>query len=272
MNSVQEIILNLLKTIWWVFPLAALAAITKTNWFKGKHGEFKVKLLQFIYLNKNTYKTLHDITLQSKDGTTQIDHAIISKFGVFVIETKNYGGKIYGRFEDLTWTQKFYKTSNKFQNPIRQNYKHVATISENFGIPLRKIHSVVVFVGKSEFKTEVPENVTSTSTYIKYIKSKQDILLTDAEVDSIYEKIQQSRLKPSIKTNRQHVKNLNERHEKKIDKSISFSTCPLCQSKMVEREIKSGPKAGNKFLGCSKYPACKGIRPLPQKMLTRQST
>ena len=43
--------------------------------------------------------------LATKSGTTQIDHVVVSKYGLFTIETKNYRGKIYGDDARDKWTQ-----------------------------------------------------------------------------------------------------------------------------------------------------------------------
>ena len=38
--------------------------------------------------------------------------------------------------------------------------------------------------------------------------------------------------------------------------------CPKCGSDMVKRVAKRGQNVGNEFLGCSRFPKCKGIRSL----------
>lgn len=72
------------------------------------------------------------MVLKTASGTTQIDHVVVSKFGVFAIETKNYRGEIYGNDDREEWTQiivtdvtymkKWWKTysyvtKNRFFNP-----------------------------------------------------------------------------------------------------------------------------------------------------------
>ena len=54
------------------------------------------------------YHLLNHIKLRLKDGTTQIDHILVSRFGIFVIETKDYGGWIFGGANDRFWTQVFF--------------------------------------------------------------------------------------------------------------------------------------------------------------------
>ena len=106
---------------------------------------------------------------------------------------------------------------NKFQNPLRQNYKHVKTIESLLGLNDQQVYPVVVFVGGSTFKTEMPENVTYGGSYIRFIKSKNKPVLAKSEVDEIVRKIEEGRLTPSFKTNREHVKHVKHIvSEKKI--------------------------------------------------------
>ena len=70
---------------------------------KGKIGE---KTVSFI-LGKlgPEYKPYNDVLIRNGDWTSQIDHIVISPFGIFVIETKNYKGWIYGGANQVQWTQ-----------------------------------------------------------------------------------------------------------------------------------------------------------------------
>lgn len=96
---------------------------------------------------------LKDLTLPSRGGTTQIDHVVVSRFGIFVIETKNMKGWIYGSADQAQWTQVIYRHKSKFQNPIRQNYKHVKAIQELLDVEVHNLHSVVAFIGSGVPKT-----------------------------------------------------------------------------------------------------------------------
>jgi hypothetical protein len=124
----------------------------------------------------------HDVTLDSARGPTQIDHIVLSRFGVFVIETKNYKGWIFGDAKSKQWTQTLYRKKSKFQNPLRQNYKHVKAIQSFLSVESRCVHSVVVFVGDSKFKTYLPENVTTLRGLVPYIRSKRELLLNSWRV------------------------------------------------------------------------------------------
>ena len=120
----------------------------------------------------------HDVTLPAGNGTTQIDHIIVSIYGVFVLETKNMTGWIFGSERNKTWTQIIYKKKQAFQNPIHQNYKHVKTLQAFLDLPDEAFFSLVNFVGDCEFKTEMPKNVTKGRDFIDFIRDQQQHLLS----------------------------------------------------------------------------------------------
>ncbi len=125
------------------------------------------------------FHLLNHITLKHKTRTTQIDHILVSRFGVFVIETKDYKGWIFANADKVTWTQVFFRTKFKFQNPPRQNYAHVQAVQELLDfVPSSAIHSVVVFVGDAEFKTEMPIGVFTLHKLIEHLNSCSDEVLS----------------------------------------------------------------------------------------------
>ena len=226
--------------------------VLKSPWFKGVMGEFVINFSTKFLLDRNDYHLIRNVTLPTENGTTQIDHVIVSIYGVFVIETKNMKGWIFGKENQRTWTQKIYKHSNKFQNPLHQNYKHLKTLQQLLGLKDNQIHSLIVFIGDSTFKTDMPDNVTYGGGYARYIKSKKQIVLSPPEVTEIIDKIKQDRLSQSFKTNRAHVNHVKDiKNKKKNDIS-----CPKCGSPMKLRKSKSG----NEFWGCSRFPKCRGTK------------
>jgi hypothetical protein len=108
-------------------------------------------------LNPLIYVDMHNVTLPTADGgSTQIDHLIFSPYGLFVLETKNFQGWIFGTEKQREWTQQIFRKRSRFQNPLRQNYKHVKTLQSLLDIAPEHLHSVIAFVGDCEFKTEMP--------------------------------------------------------------------------------------------------------------------
>jgi restriction system protein len=220
--------------------------------FKGWFGELQTQFGLWLKLDKNIYKRFHNIVLETENGTTQIDHVILSKYGIFVIETKNYNGWIFGDEKQKTWTQSLYGEKYKFQNPVHQNYRHTKALSKFLNIDHNFIHSIVFFIGESKFQTKMPPNVMMTGLS-KYIKNFDQVVFSDQDFFSLEQnfiKLQNKKL-----SNREHVSSLKERYS-------SSEICPKCGSSLVKKSAKKGSFAGNEFLGCSGYPKCKYIKPI----------
>ncbi|MHB1678678.1 MAG: nuclease-related domain-containing protein [Sulfuriferula sp.] len=233
--------------------------------FKGFIGEAMGSLAHKILLDKNIYRELNNVTIPTPDGTTQIDHVIVSRYGIFVIEAKNMSGWIFGNDKSAEWTQSLPGGKKfKFQNPLRQNYRHTKCLSDFLRIEHDKFHSLVMFWGNGTFKSDMPENVLDEG-YASYIKNKSAILFSDEEVNQIVEAIQTGKLPRTWSTHKSHVASLKERHAETpelAERESSNPTCPKCSNSMVKRMVKKGEKAGNAFWGCSRYPECRGIVPM----------
>ncbi len=248
-------IINEVFKLWWIIPILLVISIFKTPWFKGFLGEGLVKLATKFRLPEDTYHRIHNVTLPTKDGTTQIDHIFVSKFGIFVVETKNIKGWIFGEANQAQWTQRIFKKSFKFQNPIHQNYKHVKTLEAVLDVPPASIHSVIVFAGDSTFKSPMPANVSAGSGYIKYIKSFSEQVLSESQVKQTVAQIKSCRLEPNRTTHLKHVQQLKAR-----DSTSAERKCPKCGSSMLLRKAKRGANAGKEFWGCSEFPKCRVVQ------------
>ncbi|KIH86061.1 nuclease-related domain-containing protein [Pseudomonas batumici] len=250
--GLTPIIAQVWAMLGWFIPLMLLIGLLKSPWAKGHIGELLVRLFAHWQLDKQTYRSLHNVTLSTPDGTTQIDHVFLSPYGIFVLETKNMSGWIFGGEQQPQWTQKLYKRTFKFQNPLRQNYKHLKALEATLGVSAEHLHSVITFVGSSTFKTQMPANVTQGIGFIRYMKSFQQKVFTEAEVDALMRALQTSRRTPSLATHREHVQNLKRRSDPTAERQ-----CPKCGGDLVIRTVHSGPKAGQQFWGCSMFPKCR---------------
>jgi len=202
----------------------------------------------WLSLNKEVYRRFHNLIIPSKNGTTQIDHLLVSPYGLFIVETKNKKGWIFGSGDQTKWTQSIYGKKYSFQNPLRQTFRQKKVLSEYLGVDESFIRTVVFFVGDCKFKTRLPENVLN-SRLGKYIKQFKNLIIDPLEVDRIVLQIQRHELESSL-SNRDHIRSLRVRHS-------STTVCPKCGSNLVERTVRKGPKAGSKFLGCDNYPKCR---------------
>jgi hypothetical protein len=161
------------------------------------------------------YLIYNDLYFPLADGTTtQLDHVIISRYGVFVVETKNYDGWIFANARSATWTQTIYKKKSRFQNPIRQNYYHKCALGNLLGLPKEYIIGVVVFTGQCEFKTDMPNGVVYSRCAADYIKSFSVEVFESKEVSIIADAIKEWDASASIAQRTAHIANLRKRHSK----------------------------------------------------------
>ncbi|SHN90832.1 hypothetical protein BHECKSOX_990 [Bathymodiolus heckerae thiotrophic gill symbiont] len=199
-------------------------------------------------MDRELYRRFHDVIIPSNNGTTQIDHIFVSPFGLFIVETKNCKGWIFGSKSGSTWTQVVYKNKYSFQNPLRQTHRHKKVLSEYLDINESHIQTVVFFNGDSKFKTELPSNVLSSGLG-SYITQFNDIVLSDIEIQRICGLLSDVTTEGRI-SKQEHIQSLHKRYS-------SDTVCPKCGSNLVERTAKQGPKTGSQFLGCGSYPKCR---------------
>ncbi len=235
-----------------------LAWYIRTPSFRGAMGEARVNSALRRALDEAQYRIFQDVTLQTGTETTQIDHIVISRFGVFVIETKNMKGWIFGQSGQARWTQQLFRHRSSFQNPLRQNHGHIRTLEGSLGIEPHRMHGVVAFVGGAVPKTLMPANVVwGTAALAEFILSKSDVLFDEDEVSRLAARLLEQRLEPGRRTRALHIASVRERISARHDGS---ARCPKCSSAMVAR---ANSRTGERFLGCSNFPKCRGARPLP---------
>lgn len=235
-QALSPLLSSFLSSMWPFFIFIVVLWLFRLPVVKGIRGEMWVNFVLRHQLSKEEYFLFKNVTLEidddsasdkakkdksekdtvrtkaeaspnapKKKGTTQIDHVLLSRYGIFVIETKNMKGWIFGSEKQRTWTQKIYRHSNQFMNPLRQNYKHVLALAQCLNLPKDALFSVVTFVGDATIKTKVPENVGYTRDMLRFIRSKKDILFTETELSHFKSLLNSGRLKPGLKTHRRHV-------------------------------------------------------------------
>ncbi|MXU65962.1 nuclease-related domain-containing protein [Oceanomicrobium pacificus] len=237
--------------------LFLLARLIRSPNFIGAVGERRVARGLKARLPKDDYHILNDLTLPCRDGTTQIDHVVISRFGVFVVETKNMSGWIFGDAKQRSWTQTLHRQKFKMQNPTHQNYKHVRAVQEVAGLEKHQVFNVVAFVGSARPKTIMPGNVVwSVRALSHYIKQFDQIRLTESDVTRCASALRGQAFLANKTTRRDHVQNVKTITGKR---GVAGATCPRCGGGMVER---ANRKSGERFLGCISYPKCRGTRKL----------
>ncbi len=270
-----------------------LAGVLRSPRFKGWRGERAVQSVIRKKLDPQVYVDLHNVTLPTADGSTQIDHLIFSPYGIFVLETKNYQGWIFGGEHQAQWTQQIYRKRSKFQNPLRQNYKHTKALQELLGISAERVHSVIAFVGDCEFKTVMPPRVTRGDGFVAYIRSFTQTVWSLDEMQALLKRLEGVRLQPGRATNRQHLAHVKQLQAKKVlrggrgavepawtqaaehpaaappvaNASVRLPedvpVCPQCAWPLRSLVMQRGPLAGQTVSRCCNVVACSFVRMEP---------
>ena len=185
--------------------------------FKGQFGEHVVVQSFAKRLDPNVYHVINDVMLNDGlGGTTQIDHVVVSRYGIFPVETKNYSGWIFGSEGQSTWTQslpggrKFH-----FQNPMNQNFKHVCVLAGITGLSRGVIKPIVFFIGEATLKTrdQLPPSVCACGQEMEnYVRSFADPVLSDAQVDNALNAIECHRKANTAANRAAHVDYLRRTH------------------------------------------------------------
>lgn len=222
----------------------------------GEYGEYASdRVLNNKALTDKSYiRTIKNVYIEKNGFTTEIDLIALTEKGIFVVESKNYGGWIFGSADNQKWTQCF-KTGEKhqFYNPIKQNEGHRSKLASFLNISTNCVFSYIVFSDRCTLK-EVPND----TEHIKVIKRNQLLwrmrdeidcgrtFFTREEIDAMYE-----RLLPLT----QKTQEEKQAHVESVRGFKEGTICPLCKKQLVLRHGKYGD-----FYGCTGYPSCKFTR------------
>lgn len=156
---------------------------------------------------------MHDITLPTAEGTTQIDHIVFSEKGIFVIETKSHKGWIFGSEKDRNWTQVIRRMKYTFHNPIIQNNNHIKHIANLTNIDQGYINNIVVFTNPEiELKTKLPEHVLKLKEVVPYIEKHISNSFYQKRLYEVIGCIEFHRKERSMETNKKHIEFVKKRY------------------------------------------------------------
>ena len=220
--------------------------------FKGAVGESRVNW-QLRRLAGEEYKVFSDVLLRTHGGSSQIDHLVVSIYGIFVIETKNYKGWIHGHEKSEYWTQSIFRTKTQFRNPISQNWAHVYALKEVLSdFDQITYHPIVVFAGTAELK-----NVYTRTPVVYDYELFRTVLdrsgapnLTIEQVTSIARRLNEVSMQ-SRREKKEHVYRARKYAFDRIQKEGDL-ICPRCGGSLTLRDGRYG-----EFYGCFNYPKCR---------------
>lgn len=231
-----------------VLVVVLLALILRIPYVKGILGE---KIVAFILSSlSNDYYVFNDVYVEVGGHNTQIDHVVVSPFGIFVIETKNYKGWIFGNDDQQYWIKNMYGRKYKFYNPVLQNRAHTKALHQYLNISNSFFIPVVVFLSGVTLKCETTANVIKMWSLRRFIRKYTRPVFNDVEVQEIVNKLREIFVEDKAQQ-RKHIKSVKDTANRS-ENLIANRICPRCGGKVIVREGRYG-----EFLGCQNYPRCK---------------
>ena len=180
---------------------------------------------------------LNNITLVNYEYgmSHQLDHILIHPHGIFVIETKNYYGKIVYLSKTKQWYSVINNINKKIGDPLKQNKSHAINLYKALKGKYQIIPVVVMVKNNAPYIAD--ENIINIDDLLLFIDSyPYEHLYTDKTIDKIKDLIEASAVDIS---NKEHVENIS--YLKQIRKeifaekeyAIQNSICPRCNNKMI---------------------------------------
>lgn len=213
-NQIIKITQILLAIIFWPITLIYLIAKAeiKRQSFSGNDTEYVVNE-RLRKLDENQYTILNNICLPSDGNTeiTQIDHIVVSCFGIFCIETKGQSGWIFGSKNRKYWTEVIYQNKYKLYNPIWQNYAHTKAIEKLLGDKLKApIIPFILFPNSEKIKIDGCDLVGNGMDILDKIRSADTLIYSDLEYVEIVNKIKDANITDdtSLKDHIKEIQNL----------------------------------------------------------------
>lgn len=170
----------------------------------GAYGEYSISSVMRSL--PDYYHIINDVLLPTKKGSTQIDHTIVSPFGIFIIETKNHKGMIFGDCYGKVWTQVLRGAGrHTFYSPVKQNQGHIINLAKSINVPLDCFTGMIVFTNEDVNLDNVscPFCYRIQSLY-DAILSYQNVIFNEKQVDKIIDRIDKVN-KSGYKASKAHV-------------------------------------------------------------------
>ena len=181
----------------WIVPLLLLIFFLTSPRFRGDIAQSRVRRLLASGLESNRYTVFNDLVLADAGGTRQIDHVVISKFGIFVIESCYVRGWISGAEFQERWKRKSLWRRSQFDNPLHSSRLQAETLQRLLDYPASVFHPMVVLVGHKGARTRLPENVVGAEKLLASLRKKTVQLLDAEHAERAVRTIDQARLSAS---------------------------------------------------------------------------
>lgn len=181
--------------LFWIVPLLLLIFFLSSPRFRGDIAETRVRRLLATGLERNLFTVFNDLELPTGGGTRKIDHVVVSKFGIFVIESQYVRGWISGTEVQDRWRQRTLGRSTRFENPLHRNRLQVEAVQRLLDFPAAVFEPLVVLVGLKGFKTRPPERVVTAERLITQLRRKTKQKLSPEQADRAIRMLNEGRLR-----------------------------------------------------------------------------
>ena len=237
----------------WIIAIIGIivAIIIKKNMTQvvGFAGEYWVQK----ELNKlpGEYLFLSDVMLEIDGKTTQIDHIVFSKYGIFVIETKQRNTYITGNEHDKYWIVKAGRKKHYMYNPIHQNYGHKKAIEQILGLNDNQVIDIVCVSGQANLRIKSNKVVRVERLVDRILFEKEEKI---EDYVSMAHRINAMNIVDK-KYRKQHIEDIKENinnNNEELRKEVVMNRCPRCGNELVIRKGKTG-----EFVGCLSFPKCR---------------
>lgn len=179
----------------WIVPLVLLIVYLSSPRYRGDIAESRVRRLLATGLERNLYTVFNGLVLPSGGGTVPIDHVIVAKFGIFVIESVDVRGWISGGEFQEQWKGKWLGRTHPFGNPMHRNRLQVEALQQLLDYPAMAFRPIVVLTGQKGFKKQMPDNVVPPERLLAYIRKQTKHRLSPEQADRAIHAIDQWRLR-----------------------------------------------------------------------------
>lgn len=197
----------------WFIPLILVVAALKLLFaakVKGRVGEAIVSRR----LRDLGTDILNDVIIpDGNGGLTQLDHVILTGYGLLVVETKNYDGLIFGRERDRQWTQRLGRQSFRFHNPLHQNYGHIQALKAL--VPRVPVLGRVVFAGSAKFPKGLPNGVSTLRTLADDFAKMADCAMDRSILEAAWQRLI-SEARQDKAARQAHLEQLQAKHGKNL--------------------------------------------------------
>ena len=207
----MEILIVLLTTVFVLAPIIGAFALLANTFSRPKasnHDKCEQGVSNALRcLDPKSYVVFDNLILNSNGNTAhaEIDHIVVSPFGIFCIETKSHQGCIYGSRKSAQWYQYLGNIKFPINNPFRQNYKHIKALDNLLGTNLKAhINSCIVFPNAKKVKVDGEDKIATIEELVRNISNRKDKIYNQSDCERIIKILAHSKI-TSIELKEIHI-------------------------------------------------------------------